>query len=277
MVIFCFIKFHETYPQVILEQRAKRLDRKKSLPSALVRALSRPLRLLATHPIIRFCAAILAFNYGNIYIVLSSFAQLWISQYKLSVELNGLHYLACALGELVAALCRGHFMDWSYGYMFAKSARHVPKHRILLKFPRSTIFCLGLFIYVWAAQYHIHWILVDIDIFLSMFGMQLMLLPLQAYIMDLYPEHTSSALAAVQFPQSLAAFLFPLCVPSLYEALGYGWGNSTLAFVGLVLGVPAPLIPWLYGAKLRDKAQSSYKTVFNTVDSRDGSTYIAPW
>jgi hypothetical protein len=76
--------------------------------------------------------------------------------------------------------------------------------------------------------------------------------------MDAYPEHTSSALSAAQFLRSMAAFSFPLFAPSMYKALGYGWGNSTIAFIALVFGIPAPLTLWYWGAKLRAKATSSH-------------------
>ncbi|XP_044723964.1 major facilitator superfamily domain-containing protein [Hirsutella rhossiliensis] len=204
------------------------------------------------------CAVIAAFNYGILYIVLTSFAHLWVSQYRMSVELSGMHYIACALGELVGAQIGGPLIDWSYRRKLARSPEHLPEFRVPLIFPGAIISCLGLFVYGWAAQYHVHWLAVDVGIFMSMFGMQLMGLPLKAYVMDSYPDHTGSALAASQFLESLTAFLFPLFAPSMYDALGYGWGNSTLAFAGLVFGVPTPLILWFFGARLRKRAQSSY-------------------
>ena len=82
--------------------------------------------------------------------------------------------------------------------------------------------------------------------------------PLQAYVIDAYADHVSSAMAAIQFLKSLTAFAFPLFAPRLYDALGYNWGNSALAFVCLGIGVPAPLILWFWGARLRAKTASSY-------------------
>ncbi len=79
-----------------------------------------------------------------------------------------------------------------------------------------------------------------------------------AYVIDAYPDHTSSALAASQFIKSLTAFLFPLFAPSMYEALGYGWSNTLLALVGLVISISLPLYLWKHGAKLRAKAISTY-------------------
>jgi hypothetical protein len=44
----------------------------------------------------------------------------------------------------------------------------------------------------------------------------------------------------------------------MYSVLGYGWGNSTVAFANLVIGSGAAAVMWYYGARLRAKAQSSY-------------------
>jgi len=48
-----------------------------------------------------------------------------------------------------------------------------------------------------------------------------------------------TALAAVIFLRSLAGFGFPLFAPAMYNALGYGKGNTILAVVAIVVGCPA--------------------------------------
>jgi hypothetical protein len=73
---------------------------------------------------------------------------------------------------------------------------------------------------------------------------------MQAYVMDSYRKYIASASAASEF-LSLTGFAFPLFAPKMYGGLGYGWGNSLLAFLFLAIGVPAPLLLWRYGAKLR--------------------------
>lgn len=74
---------------------------------------------------------------------------------------------------------------------------------------------------------------------------------ISTYIVDCYTKYSASASAASGFLRSLAAFSFPMFVPYLFESLGYGRGGSILALVAVVLGVPAPLVFWRYGAAIR--------------------------
>jgi len=46
------------------------------------------------------------------------------------------------------------------------------------------------------------------------------------------------------------AGLIPLAGPKLYEKLGYGWGNSLLAFMAAAL-IPLPFLLFFYGERLR--------------------------
>ncbi|KAH9893861.1 caffeine resistance protein [Xylariomycetidae sp. FL2044] len=276
MIIVSWLSFHESYAPVILRRRAARLRREtgdqryrtaaerlegeKTPLSILGRALSRPVRLLAFHPIIQVTALLSGFYYGILYIVLSSFAEVWTGRYGQPVEIAGLHYLACALGEIVGNQIGSPIMDWYFRRRQSRAPGgvHEPEMRTPLMFPGAVLAPLALFAYGWAAQYRLPWAVTDVFVFFVDVGMQILGLPLQAYVIDAYPEHTSSAMAATQFVKSLTAFLFPLFSPAMYAGLGYGWGNTTLGLAGLVLGIPASLVFYVYGARLRRKTVSSY-------------------
>ncbi|KAI5458803.1 major facilitator superfamily domain-containing protein [Mariannaea sp. PMI_226] len=280
MIFVSFTTFRETYAPTILQRRAKRLRKEtgndqyktmgerqhghQAVLSTLGRTLTRPLRLLMFHPIIQVTSIISGFYYGILYIILSTFSDLWVNQYHQSVEISGLHYIACALGEIAGSQIGGRLLDSLFRRMHdarppsSSGETHVPEYRIPLIFPGALLAPLGLLLYGWSGEYKLHWIIVDIGIFLAMFAMQVAGMPLTAYVMDTYSDHTSSATAATQFLKSLTAFLFPLFAPKMFSALGYGWGSSAMAFAGLLFGFPAPLIMWYYGSRLRAKAQNSY-------------------
>ncbi|GKU08798.1 unnamed protein product [Fusarium langsethiae] len=273
MAALSFTTFQETYAPAILKQRAQKLRKETGEPyytytertqedmpltKVLGQAVTRPLRLLAFHPIIQVAAVISALSYGLLYIVLSSFGELWTQHYGQSVEISGLHYIACALGELLGSQLSAPLMDYWYHRMERRTGgQHLPEHRVPLMLVFAFVAPICFVVYGWCAGYRVHWAWVDVAMCITMFGMQVSGMPMQAYLMDSYPDHTSSAIAAQQFPRSLAAFLFPLFTPQMYAALGYGWGNSAMALVELILGIAAPIMLWKYGARLRARATSS--------------------
>jgi hypothetical protein len=63
--------------------------------------------------------------------------------------------------------------------------------------------------------------------------------------------YAASAVAANTVLRSALGALLPLSGLSMYNALGFGWGNSLLGFVALAL-VPVPICFSLFGAKIRN-------------------------
>lgn len=275
MTIVSFFAFHETYPQRILKQRAEkkrsetgdarfvtaaeRLCVDASTITTISRSLTRPLRLLLFHPIVQLISVISALNYGMLYIILATFSDLWVTAYAQPVDISGLHYIAVALGEIAGSQMSGYVMDTIYRKLKDRAGdAGRPEYHIPTMLPGAILAPVGLLIYGWAAQAHKHWMIVDIGMFITTFGLQIAGMPKQAYIIDSYPEHASSATAASQLLRSLMAFTFPLFAPAMYRALGYGWGNSMLALITLLFGIPAPLLLWWRGPQLRARASESY-------------------
>lgn len=82
------------------------------------------------------------------------------------------------------------------------------------------------------------------------FGMMAVIMPVQMYLVQVYSVHSASALAATNTLRNIAGALLPLGGPELYEALGYGWGNSLLAFIAIAM-IPMPAVLMRFGGKLR--------------------------
>lgn len=53
----------------------------------------------------------------------------------------------------------------------------------------------------------------------------------------------------------MLGFAFPLFGEQMYAAMGYGGGNSMLAGLGIVIGIPFPI--WLYFSGERIRARSA--------------------
>lgn len=223
MIAACFLAFHETYGPLILRRRAarlrretgdsqyytaaERLDADRSVGGILRQHLSRPLRLLAFHPIIQVMALLSGFYYGILYIVLSTFSNMWTTVYGESVQTSGLHYIAPSLGEIVWSQIGGPLMDFMFRKLKTRENGEArPEFHLPLLLPGAVLAPIGFFIYGWSAQFKAFWFIVDVGVFLATFGMQIGGQSLQAYVIDAYPEHTSSATAAAQFIRSLTAF-----------------------------------------------------------------------
>jgi hypothetical protein len=68
------------------------------------------------------------------------------------------------------------------------------------------------------------------------------------------------ALAAVSCFRSLAGFGFPLFAPYMYNALGYGKGDTILAAFSLGFGCPALILFWLFGERIRGMSKRTVTT-----------------
>ncbi|KAF2139773.1 uncharacterized protein K452DRAFT_300277 [Aplosporella prunicola CBS 121167] len=257
--------FRETHAPTILARKANTLTKhtghphytdfeadQVSLLHRLKVGLTRPYRLLVTQPILQLMSLFLAYNFGILYIVLATFATMWIDVYHEAVNISGINYLGLVIGYTIAAQVGGPATDRIWKHLQAKHGGNTaPEYRVPLMLPSIVLIPTGLFWYGWSVHAHLHWAMTDVGIGIFGCGIILGTQSMQAYVMDAFPHHTASASAASQFLRNVFAFAFPIFAPKMYKNLGYGWGNSLLAFLFLAFGVPAPLVLWKYGAKLR--------------------------
>ncbi|OJK02114.1 hypothetical protein ASPACDRAFT_24706 [Aspergillus aculeatus ATCC 16872] len=269
MIQFAGLFFlRETYAPVILRKRAQRLRKETSdeayqteheranrtLGEVMRSALMRPFRLLGTQPIVQLLALYLAYIYGTMYLVLATFPTLWTSPeyYHESTGIGGLNYISLGLGFWLGSQLCAPLNDRIYRRLKARSGGvGRPEFRVPLLYLGAVLVPAGLFFYGWTAETHRHWIAPNIGAMLYGLGNIITFQCVQTYIVDSYTRFAASALAAVACMRSLAGFGFPLFASYMYQALGYGWGNSLLAFVSIGLGIPAPLLLWRFGERLR--------------------------
>ncbi|EOD52681.1 MFS multidrug transporter [Neofusicoccum parvum] len=266
LILLTFVFFRETHGQTILKKKAKKLRQQTgrnyraefeatspSLAHRLKVGLTRPYRLLISQPILQLLSLLLAYNFGILYIVLSTFATMWINRYNQSTATSGLNYLALVIGYTIAAQIGGPATDRIWAHMKQKHHGHTsPEYRVPLMVPGVLLIPAGLVWYGWSVQYRLHWAMPDVGIGLFGCGNILATQAMQAYVMDAFADHTASASAASQFLRNLFAFAFPIFAPRMYDSLQFGWGNSLLAFMFLAMGVPGPFVLWKWGAKLRE-------------------------
>ena len=276
-MLFSILVFRETHDATILHRRASHLrdstgkmqlytaaekaaagHAAASLGGAIRRSITRPFRLLATHPAIQVISLVYAFNFGILFFVISTFADLWTSEYGQSVASSGLHYVAWVIGELIGVGLAGPALDHVWAVLKRRANDEaVPEFRVPLILPGAFLVPAGLFAYGWSAQTHAFWLVPDVCVAVLGCGTMSATMAVHSYLIDAYPDHTASANAAASFLSSLFGFLFPLFAPNMYNTLGYGWGNSLLGFVAILVGFSGTGILWKFGARLRARAKST--------------------
>ncbi|KAJ4340247.1 hypothetical protein N0V95_007541 [Ascochyta clinopodiicola] len=228
----------------------------KTLATTLKIAMKRPFILLGTQPILQVLACYMAYLYGLMYLMLSTFPRLWDGQYGMSVGIGSLNFISMGVGFFLGTQITAPLNDMLYRRLKKRNnGVGKPEFRVPIMIPASLLVPAGLFWYGWSAQANLHWIMPNIGAALFCGGVIIGFQCIQTYLVDSYTRYAASAIAAATVLRSLAGFGFPLFAPVMYNALDFGWGNSLLGFVALALGVPAPFMLWRFGEGLRARSQ----------------------
>jgi multidrug resistance protein len=264
-----FFLLQETYPPVLLDRKKMALIREtgnlelytefdhpeRTIWKTLQVSLARPFILLGTQPIMQVLAVYVAYLFGLMYLLLSTFPKLWETRYGESVGIAGLNYISLGLGFFLGTQICGPLQDRIFCILKARNKGvGKPEFRVPLMVPAAIMVPIGLFWYGWAAQAHTHWIVPNLGTTVSAAGIYLGFLCIQTYLVDSYSRYAASAIGASTVLRSLAGFGLPLFAPYMYNALDYGWGNTVLGLVAIVLGWPAPILLWKYGETLRNRS-----------------------
>ena len=266
---FGFIFLAETYPPILLQRKAQRLRTEtgnkdlrtpfeapeKSMINTLNIGFVRPFRLIGTQIVVQIMGLYMAYIYRTLYLVLATFPILWEGQYHESTGIGTLNYISLGLVFFVGAYSCILLQDRVYSALkYRHNGVGRPEFRVPLMVPGSLLMPIGLFWYGWSAQAHVHWIVPNIGALVLGAGVIIGLQCIQTIFVDTYTRYAASAIGAATILRSLCGFVFPIFAPAMYEELGYGWGNSLLAFVAIFLGVPGPLLLWKYAETLRAKS-----------------------
>ncbi|KAI5798448.1 major facilitator superfamily domain-containing protein, partial [Pyronema domesticum] len=272
-LFLCLIFLEETYPPVILVQKAAHLRRitknwgihaKQEEISidfmALVKKnFSRPIKLLFTEPIILLISIYTAFVYAILYLFLVSYPIVFASVRGWSPGVSALPYIGMVTGIFLGGCLVIGFQPWT-NRRAAVAGHVVPEDRLVPCIIGSVFFPIGLFWFSWSgANADIHWIVPTLAG--VPFGLGLITIFLQClnYLIDAYLMFSASAIAANTFLRSVLAAGFPLFGRFLFEPkprgkLGIGWAGSLLGFLALLM-VPIPVFFFLKGEGIRRKSK----------------------
>lgn len=217
--------------------------------------LKRPVILLTRSFLCFILSLYVALIYGIYYLMFSTFPTLFSDVYHFNIGIGGLAYIGLGVGFISAAIFGAKLSDKMYTHLAAKNGGiGTPEMRIPALIFGSLFAPVGLFWYGWSAQAQIHFIMPIIGTAFFSFGLMTTFLPIQLYLVDTF-TYAASATAAASTLRSLFGFAFPLFGQQMFAALDYGPGNSLLAGLAIVIGIPFPI--WIYYAGERMRANSS--------------------
>lgn len=230
----------------------------------MTKYLVRPLTLLFTDIMCAGLSIELAMVFGYLYLLLASVATSFIRDYHMKSSIAGLNYISLGVGIMTGIFVTGYFCDKIYHQLRMKygkvvdgndspeARKGVPEHRLPLLLPSLILVPIGLVVYGWPAEKHVHWIVPDIGLAIYGMGFMASFMVIQVYVLDAF-EFPASALGAANLLRCLFGGVLPLAAPSLFDSLGHGWGCTTLALVATAFGIPSNILLMKYGAALRER------------------------
>ncbi|KAJ5724727.1 Efflux pump [Penicillium malachiteum] len=272
LAIPMFIFLRETYPVVLLSQKAKRLRKETNNPhlkSALQldlspaelfkRAIFRPFKMLFRSPIVISLSIYVAFIYGILYLLFTTITSDFTDIYGFSQGTSGLAYLGIGVGMMVGLIAVGASSDAILKKLtVANNGVVKPEYRLPPMIVAMMILPSGLFLYGWTTYYQVQWMAPIVGTGLVGIGLIGGFIPVSTYLIDAFGIHSASALAANTVLRSLMGSLLPLAGTPMYEALGLGWGNTLLGFLAVAM-IPIPILFWKYGERIRTSTRFSVK------------------
>lgn len=229
----------ETNHEVLLRWKTVRLRKELSRPElrsvsdiegkplttaeVMTRAFIRPFKLLVASPIVLILCTYLSTIYDVLYLLFTTISDVFIGQYGFSEGLSGLAYIGMGVGFVLGVASVGLTSDRIVVKMTQKNGGvSEPEMRLPTMFIYACFLPVGLFMYGWFADKHLHWIAPIIGLAPLGSGMMGVFLPIQSYMIDSYDQYAASAIAALTVTRSLVGAFLPLAGPPMYSALGLG-------------------------------------------------------
>lgn len=269
LLVLAVFFVRETSSRKILRQKARRLrfatqnwalhakseETPVELHDIVQRYLTKPVRIIVREPILIVLTAYLMLVYGILYLSFQAFPKAY-QQRGWSVPASELPFIAVALGILASFLtCSLFTMTWYKRKVVAHNGSlPVPEWRIPPMALGAVILPPALLWFGWSGN--VHWISQVVASFFVGYGVQLIFITGIIYLVDVYQQHTNSAMAIHIIVRSFISASFPLWSNIMYDRLGIPWGTSLLAFVCVLMCI-APAVFWCFGARIRSWSRFS--------------------
>ncbi len=195
------ILLEETYPPVVLVQKAEDLRRRTKnwgihakqeeievdFRELITKNFSRPLRLLVTEPIVLLLSIYMAFIYGLLYLFLTAYPIVFQGIHHMNPGVGGLPYFGMVIGMLLAGLYIVLTQTSYNRKLLANNNVPIPEWRLPPVIIGGVSFTCGLFWFGWSGyKPGIHWIVPTLSGLLTGFGLLSIFLQALNYLVDAY-------------------------------------------------------------------------------------------
>ncbi|ESK92459.1 mfs polyamine transporter [Moniliophthora roreri MCA 2997] len=262
----------ETLATTLLRKKAERLRREtgddkyraleelESPPfkEMMKTALSRPLVMLFTEPILAFMTIYLSFVYSILYLLFFAFPIAFEEVRGFGMGMTGVTFVSVMIGITTAMLVMP-FQEKIYAH-YTKFGTY-PEARLFPMMVGAIILPSALFVFAFTGGYsHVHWIGPCVSGFMFGFALILLYISGNSYIVDCYSDYAASAIAAKTLVRSLIGAMVPLYVTQMFHNMGFQYAGLLLALVGVAIA-PIPYIFYKFGASVRARSARATQTV----------------
>lgn len=154
----------ETYSPAILRRKFGRKDEGSAFQgepilTRLRKSIGMPLKLLFFSPIVFFLSLYVAFSFGLMYLLFTTFSTVFRDQYGFSVGISGLSYIGLGVGMMGGVIVQGRLSDRIMkSREAARGGERRPEDRLVMMAYMAPSLPIGLFWYGWATEKQVHWI-----------------------------------------------------------------------------------------------------------------------
>ena len=221
-------------------------------------SLWKPMQILFQDPAVMFAAIYTSLVYGIYYSFFEVFPLVYIEIYNFNFGQMGLTFLSIAVAVSCAITAYCGYLYFILEPDIKAHGLQAPEQRLVPALYAAPLLPIGLFLFGWTANVHVHWIASVIGIGIYTFGVFIVLQCIFLYVPLTYPQYAASLFASNDFARSALAAGAIVFARPLYLNLGIGQGISLLA--GLTVGcIGGVFALYFYGARLRARSRFAVK------------------
>lgn len=250
----------ETFLPVLQKKHSSPANKPKNIAHLcwiLIKSAKKPLKMVATDPIIFFTSFASGIYLALIYLFFVAYPLIFEDIYHFRPVSTGYTFLGMTCGMLLTIPTR---RLWVGIYKYLARTRNdgvgMPEYRLPQMLTGTVTSFIGLLLFAFTIRASIHWMVPIASSGIFGFGCLLVFNGVFAYVFEAYPKCVASASACNLFFRSVMAGIFPLFGATMFRRLTPRWACVLLAGVTLVMSL-APILFFKYGRALREASKLS--------------------